>query len=70
MIPYPLLNLQHGTGFITPEELQAALNGMGDKISFDEAQKLVQNGDIDGDGKLNYEEVTKPYHMLYIYMPS
>ena len=42
---------------MTAEELRVALNGMGDNISPEECERLIMSGDIDQDGKLNFEEV-------------
>ena len=33
------------------------MNKMGDPLSEEEATELVRSADIDGDGKLNFEEV-------------
>ena len=51
---------KNSNGFVSPEELYETLNDMGDKMHLEDAQQLVQVADIDGDGKLNFEEASQP----------
>ena len=48
-----------GNGFITSAELKYYLTNLGEKMTDDEVNKLIQEADIDGDGQINYEEFVK-----------
>ena len=45
-----------GNGFITRHELRVVMMNMGERISDEECEQLVDEADIDGDGQINYEE--------------
>ena len=45
-----------GGAFITPEELKKVMFRMGDFVSEQELDAMVQTADKDGDGKIDYEE--------------
>jgi len=45
-----------GNGFISRSELKHVLCNLGEAISEDECNYLVEEADIDGDGSINYEE--------------
>jgi len=47
---------QDGNGYLTAEELRQVLTRYGEKLSSEEAENMVRQADIDGDGKVNYEE--------------
>lgn len=47
-----------GDGYVTPAELKAVLNGVpGAKLSDADIADIVARCDLDGDGKLNFDEV-------------
>merc|ERR1711908_144563 len=48
-----------GSGFITREELIETLTTMGDPVDEETINGMIQEADVDGDGKINYEEFTK-----------
>merc|ERR1712094_38761 len=48
-----------GSGFITREELIETLTTMGDPVDEETITGMIQEADVDGDGKINYEEFTK-----------
>jgi len=48
---------------LTPKEMVDVMNKMGDPLSEEEATELVMAADIDGDGKLNFEEVHCQHRM-------
>ncbi|XP_074652602.1 calmodulin-like [Tubulanus polymorphus] len=47
---------QNGDGFITPTELRSVMDGLGEVISKEEVEIMIREADLDGDGKINYEE--------------
>ena len=47
---------REGNGFITVPELTEVLLKLGEKLSPEECQELMNEADIDGDGNVNYEE--------------
>merc|ERR1711959_209738 len=48
-----------GSGFITKDELIETLTTMGDPVDEETITGMIQEADLDGDGKINYEEFTK-----------
>ena len=44
-----------GDGKISPEELQKALETMGEQCTEDDVKKMIKGVDLTGDGKLNTE---------------
>jgi len=47
---------QDGNGYISAEELHQVLTRYGENLSSEEAENMVRQADVDGDGKVNYEE--------------
>ena len=45
-----------GNGYITRLELKLVMMNLGEKLTDDECDQLVDEADIDGDGQINYEE--------------
>ncbi|CAF0929142.1 unnamed protein product [Rotaria sordida] len=43
-------------GFITMEELRAVLQATGDRPTDEDALEMIAEADIDGDGRINYDE--------------
>merc|ERR1711907_232305 len=48
-----------GSGFITREELVETLTTMGDPVDEETINGMINEADLDGDGKINYAEFTK-----------
>merc|ERR1712054_248320 len=48
-----------GSGYITRDELIETLTTMGDPVDEEVITGMIQEADLDGDGKINYEEFTK-----------
>ncbi|KAJ3380852.1 calmodulin-like 3 [Entophlyctis sp. JEL0112] len=46
-------------GFITHDELKVTMAAQGDVLSDEDIDELIKECDVDGDGKLNYEEFAK-----------
>merc|ERR1712079_961484 len=46
----------NGNGFINRYELSAVMNNIGEQVTGDEIQALMDEADLDGDGQINYEE--------------
>ena len=57
------LIFQDGNGFINRQELRVVMQNLGEKLTDDEIECLIDDVDIDGDGQINYEE-------FYIMMTS
>ena len=47
---------REGNGFITVPDLTEVMLKLGEKLSSDECEELINEADIDGDGTVNYEE--------------
>ncbi|XP_053689100.1 calmodulin-beta-like [Sabethes cyaneus] len=45
-----------GDGFLSVDELSAVMKNFGERLSDDELADLLDEADIDKDGKINYEE--------------
>ncbi|XP_058457376.1 calmodulin-beta-like [Malaya genurostris] len=45
-----------GDGFLTVDELSAVMKNFGERLSDEELADLLDDADIDKDGKINYEE--------------
>jgi len=52
-----------GNGFINRQELRVVMMNLGEKLTDEEIECLIDDVDIDGDGQINYEE-------FYIMMTS
>ena len=48
--------MQDGNGFVSRQELRSVMLNLGEKLSDDEIESLIDDIDIDGDGQINYEE--------------
>merc|ERR1711988_1080941 len=48
-----------GSGYITREELIETLTTMGDPVDEETINGMLNEADLDGDGKINYTEFTK-----------
>merc|ERR1719454_2107781 len=49
-----------GNGFIEAHELKAKLTEMsGEQVTDEEVQDMIRQVDMDGDGKINFEEFVK-----------
>jgi len=48
-----------GNGFITSRELKHVMTNLGEKLTIEEAEEMINEADLDGDGQINYEEFVK-----------
>ena len=44
-----------GNGYISSQELRYVMTNMGEKLTEQEVEEMIKNGDIDGDGQLDIE---------------
>ncbi|XP_076096068.1 neo-calmodulin-like isoform X2 [Mytilus galloprovincialis] len=47
---------KNGDGYVTASELKTILSNNGEKISDEELDAMIKDADVDGDGKINYQE--------------
>lgn len=47
---------QDGDGFISSEELKSVMLTLGETLTQDEIDEMIREADLDGDGKVCYEE--------------
>ncbi|XP_055339593.1 calmodulin-A-like [Paramacrobiotus metropolitanus] len=47
---------KQGTGYITPSDLRAVLQCMGESLTEDEIDDMISEVDLDGDGRIDFEE--------------
>ncbi|CAB4064407.1 CALM [Lepeophtheirus salmonis] len=45
-----------GNGYITRRELKIVMMNMGEKLSDEEIESIIDDSDLDNDGQINYEE--------------
>merc|ERR1711953_980287 len=45
-----------GNGFINRQELTMVMSNLGEKLTSEEIQGMIDEADVDGDGQINYEE--------------
>ena len=50
------LTFQDGNGFINRQELAVVMMNLGEKLTNEEINSMIEEADIDGDGQINYEE--------------
>uniref|UniRef100_A0A8C5VYJ6 EF-hand calcium-binding domain-containing protein 11 n=1 Tax=Microcebus murinus TaxID=30608 RepID=A0A8C5VYJ6_MICMU len=48
-----------GNGYISAAELRHVMTDLGDKLTDKEADEMVREADMDGDGQVNYEELVQ-----------
>lgn len=48
-----------GSGYIDSSELRQVMTTLGEKLTDEEVDEMIQEADIDGDGQVNYEEFVK-----------
>ena len=48
-----------GDGLITAEELRLTMNNLGEPLSEEEVITMIEEADLDGDGKINFVEFQK-----------
>ena len=56
-----LFILQDGNGFINRQELAVVMMNLGETLTGEEINSMIEEADIDGDGQINYEEF---YNMM------
>eukprot|EP01060_Flectonema_neradi_P023741 TRINITY_DN3206_c0_g1_i1.p2 TRINITY_DN3206_c0_g1~~TRINITY_DN3206_c0_g1_i1.p2 ORF type:complete len:150 (+),score=44.22 TRINITY_DN3206_c0_g1_i1:1403-1852(+) len=49
----------NGTGLITPSNLQYAMGKLGLRMTAEEADEMIREADLDGDGKISFDEFRK-----------
>merc|ERR1719203_1384770 len=45
---------KEGNGYISAAELRHIVTNLGEKLTEDEADEMIREADIEGDGKINY----------------
>ncbi|CAA6662748.1 unnamed protein product [Spirodela intermedia] len=46
-------------GFISAFELRTVMASLGEKLTDEEVEQMIREADVDGDGKVNYEEFVR-----------
>ena len=59
-------------GYISAAELKHVMTNLGEKLTDDEVNDMIKEGDIDGDGQVNYEGMGTPkcHRMVYYHLTS
>ena len=57
-------------GYISAAELKHVMTNLGEKLTDDEVNDMIKEGDIDGDGQVNYEGMGTPkcHRMVYYHL--
>ena len=55
---------KEGNGFISGAELRHIMTNLGEKLTDKEVDEMLQEGDVDGDGQINYEGRSTGYGKL------
>ncbi len=50
---------KEGNGTISTKELRHIMTTIGDKLTDEEVNQMIEEADIDGDGVINYEEFVR-----------
>jgi len=50
---------KEGNGYISAAELRHVMCNLGEKLTDDEVDEMIREGDVDGDGQINYDEFVK-----------
>lgn len=50
---------REGNGLISAQELRHVMTNLGEKLTPEEADEMIREADVDGDGQINYEEFVK-----------
>lgn len=56
---FEMFEYEKGSGCITPKGLQAMLERLGDKKSYEECEAMIRAFDVDGNGVLDYNEFNR-----------
>merc|ERR1712013_427951 len=48
-----------GNGFISAQELRHVMTSLGEKLTDDEADEMIREADLNGDGQIDYQEFVK-----------
>eukprot|EP00817_Percolomonadidae_sp_ATCC50343_P001042 CAMPEP_0117428656 /NCGR_PEP_ID=MMETSP0758-20121206/8311_1 /TAXON_ID=63605 /ORGANISM="Percolomonas cosmopolitus, Strain AE-1 (ATCC 50343)" /LENGTH=114 /DNA_ID=CAMNT_0005215125 /DNA_START=98 /DNA_END=442 /DNA_ORIENTATION=+ len=48
-----------GSGFMTPDEFRSVLTSLGETLTDDQVDELLEDAELDENGKINYEEFSK-----------
>jgi Ca2+-binding EF-hand superfamily protein len=48
-----------GDGLISEEELRLTMNNLGEPLTEDEVKSMIAEADLDGDGKINFQEFSR-----------
>lgn len=56
--------------FISHEELRVVMTTLGEKLTDEEVENMMREADIDGDGKINYQEFYKVSFAEDVYIRS
>lgn len=48
-----------GNGLISSNELRQVMTSLGDRLTDEEADEMIREADVDGDGYINYEEFVR-----------
>ncbi|KAJ1898142.1 hypothetical protein LPJ66_001750, partial [Kickxella alabastrina] len=48
-----------GDSFISASELRHVMTSLGEKLTTEEVNEMINEADVDGDGQINYEEFVK-----------
>ncbi len=58
---FKIVLFQDGNGFINRQELAVVMMNLGETLTGEEINSMIEEADIDGDGQINYEEF---YNMM------
>lgn len=59
-----------GNGYISPHELHRVMRNLGENLTEDEISEMVKQADLDGDGRINYEDFCSFARPIFLGAPQ
>ena len=61
---------KNNDGFIAMEEMKQVMDNLGQHLTDQELEETIRECDMNGDGKVDYNEFVKMMHSLFIFIEA